>query len=417
MIRNKGYPAETHVVTTEDGYLLTVHRIPGGNSSLPVLLIHGLLSSSADFFVLGKGKALGFLLADEGYDVWLGNMRGNLYSRTHISLSPSNLTFWDFSYNEMGTYDLPAIITYITNMRSQPLHAYIGHSMGTTSFYIMGSKRPEIVEKMRLMISFSPTTFMDHMKSPIIILVPLFKKIKIIMDVLFHGELMDRSWFQYFAEFCNRNYSNQRFCLNVAFTIGGFNHEQFNYTLLPLIMNHVPSGASYKTWLHYVQGIESRKFRSYDYGREKNLLMYNSVEPPEYDLSKITVPIFMFYGNNDWLVDPIPEMIRKEGYPVETHVIMTEDGYLLTLYRIPGGKNSLPILVQHGLLASSADWLVLGKNNALPYLLADQGYDVWLGNIRGSTHSRKHISLSTSDPKFWNFRYSRALKMIYLDRY
>ncbi|KMQ86674.1 lipase 1 [Lasius niger] len=58
MIRKEGYPAEAHVVKTEDGYLLTLHRIPNDNGSLPVLLQHGLLSSSADWLVLGKGKAL-----------------------------------------------------------------------------------------------------------------------------------------------------------------------------------------------------------------------------------------------------------------------------------------------------------------------------------------------------------------------
>jgi len=59
MIRRAGYPAEAHVIMTEDGYLLTLHRIPGRNDSVPVLLQHGLLGSSADWVILGKGKALG----------------------------------------------------------------------------------------------------------------------------------------------------------------------------------------------------------------------------------------------------------------------------------------------------------------------------------------------------------------------
>jgi len=58
-------------------------------------------------------------------------------------------------------------------------------------------------------------------------------------------------------------------------------------------------------------------------------------------------------------------MIRKAGYPVETHVVTTEDGYLLTLHRIPGGNGSLPVLLQHSLLATSAVWVILGKEKAL----------------------------------------------------
>ena len=66
------------------------------------------------------------------------------------------------------------------------------------------------------------------------------------------------------------------------------------------------------------------------------------------------------------------EMIRRAGYPAEAHVVTTEDGYLLTLHRIPGGNGSLPVLLQHGLLCTSADWVILGKGKALAYLLADQ---------------------------------------------
>jgi len=83
------------------------------------------------------------------------------------------------SFNELGIYDLPAMITFITNMRSQPLHTYIGHSMGTTTFYVMASERPEIARMVQMMISLAPTAFVSHMQSPIRFLVPFWKGLKV----------------------------------------------------------------------------------------------------------------------------------------------------------------------------------------------------------------------------------------------
>ncbi|KMQ82045.1 lipase 3, partial [Lasius niger] len=87
--------------------------------------------------------------------------------------------------------------------------------------------------------------------------------------------------------------------------ICGFDREQFNYTLLPVILNNDPAGTSAKTILHFIQVYQSDKFRQYNYGREKNLLMYNSPEPPNYDLANITIPIALFYGSGDWLINTV----------------------------------------------------------------------------------------------------------------
>ena len=40
---------------------------------------------------------LAYLLSEAGYDVWMGNFRGNGYSRHHITLDPdTDREFWKF---------------------------------------------------------------------------------------------------------------------------------------------------------------------------------------------------------------------------------------------------------------------------------------------------------------------------------
>lgn len=81
-----------------------MYRIPHGKSGdqagkkPAVLLLHGLISSCEDFVVSGPERGLGFLLADNGFDVWLGNSRGNFHSRKHVRLDPDvdRRSFWNF---------------------------------------------------------------------------------------------------------------------------------------------------------------------------------------------------------------------------------------------------------------------------------------------------------------------------------
>lgn len=56
--------------------------------------------------MLNGTNSLPFLLANNGYDVWVNNTRGNRYSRNHVFLDPDNdKVFWDYSFEDMAKYD------------------------------------------------------------------------------------------------------------------------------------------------------------------------------------------------------------------------------------------------------------------------------------------------------------------------
>jgi lysosomal acid lipase/cholesteryl ester hydrolase len=83
-----------------------------------------------------ESKSLAFILANQGYHVWLGNNRGNKYSRIHEQFNPDkNRKFWKYSFHEMGQYDLPAMIDYIRNKTGKEKIFYIGHSQGTAQMF------------------------------------------------------------------------------------------------------------------------------------------------------------------------------------------------------------------------------------------------------------------------------------------
>ncbi|KRT85848.1 hydrolase, partial [Oryctes borbonicus] len=313
MIRRRGFPAEEHVnIQTPDGYLLDLHRIPygrgnGGQKNKPVVfLMHGLLCSSADWVNMGPDKSIAYQLANAGYDVWMGNARGNTWSRKHLIYNPNrDSEFWDFSWHEIGTIDLPTMIDYILSTTGQSQLFYIGHSQGTTSFFVMTSEKPQYNSKIRLMVAMAPVAYMSHMTNPFFQLLANFHgTIEWIMGFLGMDEFLPTSSLMEIIgqAACNDESIFQGLCASVLFLVAGWNSQQLNQaTMIPVITSNTPAGSSTKQFIHYAQGIDSGKFRQYDLGLIMNLIEYGSLSPPGYNTKAITAPVALAYSLNDWL--------------------------------------------------------------------------------------------------------------------
>ena len=148
-IKNNGYTLEEHDVTTEDGYILSLWHFKTKASPVNKVAYfqHGLIDTAWCFFQT-ESQSLPFLLAKQGYDIWLGNSRGNIFSQRHTKMDPKNKksAFYNFCMDDKVKYDLQATIDYIKKKTGVKKMTYIGHSQGTTIFFMLYMHNPTLVE-------------------------------------------------------------------------------------------------------------------------------------------------------------------------------------------------------------------------------------------------------------------------------
>ena len=310
----RGYEIEQHFVTTEDGYILTIFRIPGPKGSPPVLLQHGLLDSSYTWVSNYADESLAYLLADSGFDVWMGNNRGNRWGRNHTTLNPDDPDprfgkvtnpFWQFSYDQMAIYDAPAMIDYCLKTTGKKSIGWVGHSEGTMQFFAGASLNLPAYSKINLFVGLAPVGSISNIKSPELI-------------SLAHTEFTDKIMAAGLQEFWPTNNPDNKlesqFCQQVPhLCVAGLDTLcgptlNLNSTRLQVYISETPAGTSTVNMNHFVQGIIDPEglFRMYDWGSaEANAENYNgATDPPIYDLTAIKVPTALFSGERDWMANP-----------------------------------------------------------------------------------------------------------------
>ncbi|XP_044739787.1 uncharacterized protein LOC123301120 [Chrysoperla carnea] len=334
-IKSYGYPAEEHIIETDDGYLLTVMRIPHGingeqkRTNRPVVYLQpGLYCSAGCYIDIGAKRALGFLLADLGFDVWIANPRGTTYSRNHTTHDSMNdKKYWQFSWHEVGSVDIPNTIDYILARTGQKQVNYIGHSQGTTTLFVMLSEKPEYNEKIKVAFALAPVAFMENVspsnKSHSILRLVKFAKplanllnILKVYDLLPHNDHVVAN----FTERCNYNTTDSdiEYCEKLWSYVDGFNPEQNDARDIGVILTHFPGGCSVKQLLHFSQLIEKGGFKKYDFGMLKNRKIYGQNKPPAYNLSNINAPVYLMYGDKDTLSTPEDVKILHNLLPSST---------------------------------------------------------------------------------------------------
>lgn len=121
--------------------------------------------------------------------------------------------------------------------------------------------------------------------------------------------------------YCADKTINENICTVIIQTYFGYNWKEINKTLVAVAVGHSPAGASIKQGVHYGQLVKSGRFCQFDYGPLENMNRYNTLTPPDYNISKITSPMYLFYSVGDMFSDIRDvERFKKELPNVKAYV-------------------------------------------------------------------------------------------------
>ncbi|URE16078.1 Triacylglycerol lipase [Musa troglodytarum] len=298
VVSPQGYECQEYEVKTQDGYILTMHRIPQGRGGgragkrQPVLLQHGVLMDGLTWLLNPPQQSLAFVLADNGFDVWITHGRGTRWSRRHESLDTSDPAYWAWSWDELASFDLPATVGFVVRQTGQKLH-YVGNSDSSISIL-----RGKLVDKIKSAALLTPVADLTYMTTPI----------GRAAASAFSGEMLGALGV---AEFDPKGYVNQHIAL------GSWNQFLESVCALPGVNcydlmasftgpNCCLNDSTVDMYLKYELQPTRGVITKYDHGSSAaNMAAYGQSSPPEYHMSNIPhhLPLLLSYGGGDMLSD------------------------------------------------------------------------------------------------------------------
>ncbi|PRP84929.1 hypothetical protein PROFUN_07583 [Planoprotostelium fungivorum] len=352
-VESRGFVVQEYTVQTQDGYLLTLHRIlpknyreeyngnyqalhenlagigsfnaNGDRKSKAYLAVpsrgvvffqHGFLQSSECWvFRKDNDQVLPFNLASQGYDCWFGNVRGNKYSMKHTSLSPTNTPFWNYCIDDIALKDLPAMIDFVLKNTGAEQLSYVGFSQGTAIAFAAFSRYPELAAKIRVFVALGPAACVKvaavSTSRPQFIFL-LFGKKALLNTAMFWRKVVPTNMFVWIIDAA------------LAFLFNWKTHNM-DHNEKALMYYHLYSTCSVKCVVHWFQITHSGRFQMYD----DNIAVvnhshrYKAYLLPRYDIRQIQCPMAIFWGgqdtvpNHEYFLENLKD--KAEFYKLDTY--------------------------------------------------------------------------------------------------
>jgi lysosomal acid lipase/cholesteryl ester hydrolase len=361
-----GYYCEEHIVQTDDGYLLGVHRLAwrpgeeglrvngrreGGLKKKVVYMHHGLMMNSEVWVCqTERERCLPFELVERGYDVWLGNNRGNKYSKKSVHTPPTASAFWNFSMDQFAFRDIPDSIAYILETTHQPSLSYIGFSQGTAQAFATLSIHPQLNDKVDVFIALAPAMSPKGVASGIVdsfvkaspdILYLAFGRKSILPSATMWQSILYPPIFVRLIDYSLR-------------FLFGWSAANITPHQKLAAYPHLYSFTSTKSVVHWFQIIRNGTFQMYDDEAPNPIISNRSkyYKVAKFPTKNIKTPITLVYGGSDSLVDikvmlkELPAHTIAKEIPTSSRPLTSTQEPTLTNRSVTDGGH------QHGIVVS-----------------------------------------------------------------
>lgn len=393
IIFQAGFDSEIHYVESTDGYITEMIRIinpladPSRLKQPPVAMYHGILGDTslwvtssttqhhpekwprdivADGLMTSWNRSLGFVLANNGYDVWLVGTRGcNRSNQGHRtiykpwSIYGDNLTvsdvmatleYWqNFTIDDIGMNEVPGQLDRIMDLTGSPKISVVSYSVSTLTTLALLSERPEYSRKIHNYVAMDIPMSERNANNLAKILyrtacqLDYFDGTLLLTETILSQQFRDAVLAM--AKSKTLRYTLFRWVVNL---LAGPS-TRFN-TLWELnLIGHNFWPVGFKEVKHLCQILSSNRFHKFDYGFIENHVRYGSHAPPDYDLSKVKPGDnwFIITSKNDPFSTPedIETLIRIVGKQPHRHLYLPDNNHIDMVYAVDTDiRVNLPIL-------------------------------------------------------------------------
>lgn len=378
IIKRSKFEYENHYVVSNDNYITQLCRIINPLADRrqlkqpPVMLMHGgLISPTA--YVWGSSaqhhpeeyprgpnskpftsfnRSLAFVLANNGYDVWLVGIRGaDKQNQEHRNLSgPKSIDqiikhkrkksflrqqkeaerYWMFTMDDEIEFELPRQIDKVMNVTGSNKVNLFTYSQSTQMSLALVSQNLDYAKKVHSLISMAPVLNDKGTNWLIRAYYRLFcTYVPVKLGTRLTSEMVLTKPMRKLILKINKN-KYLRYSLLKGLGSVFFGSSAKYLTLLePSVVWHSLMPISFQQLKHYCQQAVAGKLQKYDYGYWKNMKAYRSLKPKAIDISDLHIDNWMVIsGTNDNFASPksIEQVLRDVKHPKPyKHLIV--DGY------------------------------------------------------------------------------------------